>query len=271
MSQRFFEQVQHAALYAKARPNAPPQLAERIINFLREKFQGELELCLDVGCGNGQCSGIFASSFRKVLATDISPAQIEVAKTLEYPQNIEFQVSPAENSPAENGSAQLVVACVAAHWFDLPAFLKDVDRVLCKNGVVALTSFFLPIVVHATKSNELNAELKRFYFEILGPYWGSGIRHLENEYADFSIPYAETLRDEVWSDEEPYTLARLAVDLESWSGYQNMCRDKGESAGREVLQEYISRCLASLGTTDDPAKVELKLQRKYFLLMGRKQ
>lgn len=37
MSQRFFEGTQHAALYAKARPNAPPQLAQRIIDYLKEK------------------------------------------------------------------------------------------------------------------------------------------------------------------------------------------------------------------------------------------
>jgi hypothetical protein len=48
-------------------------------------------------------------------------------------------------------------------------------------------------------------------------------------------------RDEVWTDDEPYTLAKVAADLESWSGFQNLCRDKGEAAGREVLQEFISK------------------------------
>jgi hypothetical protein len=48
-------------------------------------------------------------------------------------------------------------------------------------------------------------------------------------------------RDEVWTDDEPYTLAKVAADLESWSGFQNLCRDKGEAAGREVLQEFIAK------------------------------
>jgi hypothetical protein len=30
------------------------------------------------------------------------------------------------------------------------------------------------------------------------------------------------------------------------------------------------RCLKSLGATDEPDKVEFKLKRKYFILMGRK-
>ena len=37
MSQRFFEGNEHAILYAKSRPNAPPRLAQKIISFLKEK------------------------------------------------------------------------------------------------------------------------------------------------------------------------------------------------------------------------------------------
>jgi ubiquinone/menaquinone biosynthesis C-methylase UbiE len=77
----------------------------------------------------------------------------------------ELRVSPAEISPAKNDSTQVVVACVAAHWFDLPAFLKEADRVLCQNGVVALTSFFLPIAVHPTKSDELNDAIRHVSFK----------------------------------------------------------------------------------------------------------
>jgi hypothetical protein len=37
MSQRFFEGTEHATLYAKSRPNAPPGLADKIVSFLKEK------------------------------------------------------------------------------------------------------------------------------------------------------------------------------------------------------------------------------------------
>lgn len=92
--------------FDKTRPNAPSQLAERIINFLIEnvirwlyspnkqdfyQFEGELRACLDViVCGNGQCSGIFASSFRKVLtqtirssrSTSVKDEEVEVLRSL---------------------------------------------------------------------------------------------------------------------------------------------------------------------------------------------
>ncbi len=55
------------------------------------QYIGPLELCVDVGCGNGQCVPLFSSRFRKVLATDISPAQIELALSSPYPSNVQFQ------------------------------------------------------------------------------------------------------------------------------------------------------------------------------------
>ena len=59
-----------------------------------------------------------------------------------------LRVSAAEKIPTEDASAQLIVACMAAHWFDLTSFFKEAERVLCDNGIVAVAAFFLPIMVH---------------------------------------------------------------------------------------------------------------------------
>ena len=115
MSQRYFEAVSHAAVYAKFRPIPPKQLGERILEYLKEKvlctyiyilvcflcnsfidnifvqYQGPLNLALDVGCGNGQSATLFSDHFEKVLATDISEAQIVTAQGLNHPANIHFQ------------------------------------------------------------------------------------------------------------------------------------------------------------------------------------
>lgn len=55
------------------------------------KYPGDLSLCLDVGCGSGQCSLLLSPHFEKVLATDISCSQIDVAKSQNLPSNIEFR------------------------------------------------------------------------------------------------------------------------------------------------------------------------------------
>lgn len=41
----------------------------------------------------------------------------------------------------QSGSAQLVNVAMAAHWFDLPLFYKEVDKVLCPNGILAMSAY----------------------------------------------------------------------------------------------------------------------------------
>ena len=96
--------------------------------------------------------------------------------------------------PVDSDSVQLVNACVAAHWFDLEAFFKEADRVLCSNGVIALASYFVPTLIHPTRSDELQNILFQFYSVKLGSYWGPGAKHLETGYANIILPYKDNLR-----------------------------------------------------------------------------
>lgn len=75
---------------------------------------------------------------------------------------------PAEQIPVAEGSVQLINASAAAHWFDLPAFFKEADRVLCSNGVIALSSYGIAshVFVHHPKSDELN----RAFQNVINPF-----------------------------------------------------------------------------------------------------
>ncbi|KAK4010020.1 hypothetical protein OUZ56_019167 [Daphnia magna] len=271
-TERFFEGVQHAKNYATFRPRPPEQLTERIVAYLKEKYEGQLDLCVDVGCGNGQCSTPFAHHFHQVLATDVSSAQIQVANALVHPVNVEFRNCTAESIPATAGSTQLVNASTAAHWFDLPAFFQEANRVLCSNGVIALSSYGLAshVFIHPTKSAELHQALVHFYCERLGSFWGTGNRHVYDEYANIVVPFAEITREEFWTEEVSTTLAEIAALLETAGPYQNYCRSKGDAAGRELLDEFITNCQRVLETQEQPERLKLKWKRKYFLIMGRK-
>ena len=47
---------------------------------------------------------------------------------------MEFRVGSAEKLPVEDGSVSLITAFCAAHWFDLPSFYAECDRVLTRGG-----------------------------------------------------------------------------------------------------------------------------------------
>ncbi|MBD0332997.1 MAG: methyltransferase domain-containing protein, partial [Chitinophagaceae bacterium] len=77
--------------YAKYRPAYPPELYEYILDFVQER-----NVAWDCATGNGQAAVALAGYFKKVVATDISEAQI---KNAVQKDNIEYHVCPAESTP----------------------------------------------------------------------------------------------------------------------------------------------------------------------------
>ena len=61
-------------LYAKYRPAYPKELFEYIVSFAEEK-----NIAWDCATGNGQAAFLLSDLFKKVIATDITAAQIEKA------------------------------------------------------------------------------------------------------------------------------------------------------------------------------------------------
>ena len=78
-------------LYARYRPTYPKELYEYILSFVKEK-----NTAWDCATGNGQAAVVLADHFKKVIATDISAAQIDKAIKKD---NIEYSVCSAESTP----------------------------------------------------------------------------------------------------------------------------------------------------------------------------
>src|SRR5690625_8046993 len=98
------------------------------------------EIVWDVGCGNGQASVALAAHFDRVIATDISDKQLRHAITHE---RVEYIQAPAEASPLEGGTADLIVAAQSAHWFNHTACYGEVRWVASPGPVITLNSYAL--------------------------------------------------------------------------------------------------------------------------------
>ena len=77
--------------------------------------------------------------------------------------NLALRVSAAESLEAENGSVQLINSSQACHWFNLPAFFEEVDRVLSSGGVLALSGYKRPQFFNCTKAAELNQHMDQVF------------------------------------------------------------------------------------------------------------
>ena len=133
-----FTESSISSSYINFRPNYPGMLATKIKNY-RLKSESSFKTMVDVGCGSGQSTLMWADDFSSILGIDISQSQIENAPR-QFP-NINFQVSDAYNIPVKDSSIDLVTTAQTMHWLDKQSFYTEVNRVLKASGVLAVYGY----------------------------------------------------------------------------------------------------------------------------------
>lgn len=237
----------HAHLYARARPTYPPEIFEWLASQAPDRG-----LALDVGTGNGQAARLLAAYFEQVVACDPSAAQVAQAEPCD---RVTFVVAPAEALPAEDASVSLVVAAQAAHWFDLPAFFAECERVLKPGGLVALISYG---VHHVTP--EVDVPVGTLYHDILEADWPAERALIESGYAGIELPFAEIYDTPKFEIALEWPVERLLDYLRSWSATQR-------HAARTLMDpvcvvEHDIRAAFGEGTRPVVWPVNLRVSRK---------
>lgn len=189
------------------------------------------ELAWDAGCGNGQLSVSLADHFEHVVATEPSQAQIDAA--LAHP-GVEYRCEPAEKSTLGDASVDLAVAAQAAHWFDWPRYVAEVERVARPGALVALVSYG---ILHV--AGEAGRIIAHYYRDIVGPYWPAGRQHVENGYRDLAWPWPSVEAPAVdmiaeWSRDE------LVGYVTTWSATVKLV----DSVGQAPFEEFRSQLAA---------------------------
>ena len=199
-----------AAQYQASRPGYPPEL----FAFLAGIAPGR-DLALDCATGNGQAARGLAGHFTRVVATDLSTAQLGLGR---FHPHVHYVAATAEQLPIVDCSVDLVTVAQALHWLDLPAFYAEVRRIARPGAVVAAWTYGLMRVAPA-----IDAIVDRLYTEIVGAYWPPERTLVESGYRDLPFPF-EPIPTAPLSLRADWPLDRLVGYLGSWSAVQR-CRD----------------------------------------------
>jgi SAM-dependent methyltransferase len=167
-----------AGSYAEFRPTYPRELFELVASLAPRR--GRVWEC---GAGSGQATIALADFFDRVIATDISAAQ--VARGPAHPK-VEWIVAPAEHVPIESGTVDLVAVAQALHWFDFHAFFAECRRVAAPNAVLAAWTYGSP-----SMEGDVGRALSDFMYgdDGIGPYWPPERHHIHAEYETIPFPF----------------------------------------------------------------------------------
>jgi SAM-dependent methyltransferase len=227
-----------ASQYAAFRPTYPTALFEYLASLCAGRRQA-----WDCACGTGQATVGLASCFESVIGTDASPEQLAAATP--HP-GVTYRVATAEHSGLEPQSVDIVTVAQALHWFDVAAFYREVDRVLRAGGVLAVWSYGVLQVEGA----EVDAHIRSFYQDTVGPYWPPERRHVDEGYQRLPFPYPLLTSPGSFNLEVRWSLPRLMGYVRSWS-----------ATGRYVERHGVDPVVALEGSLaavwEDPARERL--------------
>jgi SAM-dependent methyltransferase len=201
------------ARYAEFRPTYPDKLFTWLAGLCAEH-----DCAWDCATGSGQAAAGLARHFRTVIATDASSEQIAHTSG---PDNVSFHVAPAEASGLGDRSVDLITVAQAAHWFDLPRFYAEVQRVLKPDGVIALWGYGR---LHLPQG--MDEIFERFYNKTVGPYWPPERNLIDDGYRSLDFPFTEITPPEFFIEVE-WNLSRLLGYVSTWSAVKRCRADQG--------------------------------------------
>ncbi|MDH6283175.1 class I SAM-dependent methyltransferase [Prescottella agglutinans] len=214
--------------YARFRPEYPDELSAFLASAAPSRGTA-----VDVGCGTGQLTVQLAAHFDVVVGVDPSTEQIANASPSD---GVRYVDGPAERLPLPDHSASLVTAAQSAHWFDLPAFYREVRRITVDHAVVALISYGVLGFDH----DRIDARFQRFYRDEIGPYWPAERRLVDSGYADIDFPFDEQPTPPLQIRKD-WNLPELLGYISTWSAVR-----RARDAGREDVLEAFATDLTAL-------------------------
>ena len=202
-----------SAGYARYRPTYPAELFGWLASCCARRHTA-----WDCATGSGQAAIALAAHFETVLATDASGEQIRSAMPHD---RVRYEISPAETTPFEANSFDLVSVGQAMHWFDVEKFYAEALRVAVPGGILAAWCYALCSV-----TAEVDVVVDHLYCDLTGPYWPPERALIERGYRDFTLPGSE-LETPVFAMQLEWRADDMLGFLRTWSACSRFSAEHG--------------------------------------------
>ena len=206
---------------------------------------------LDIATGGGHTAVTFAPYVAHVVASDLTPEMLSVAKRRAEEKdvtNISFEEADAESLPFEDAAFDLVTCRIAPHHFpNIDRFLSEVRRVLKEKGIFALVDNVVPEGEAGQYINEYERLRDPSHHRALSvDEWRQAILA-----AGFAAPFVET--------------ARKRMEFQPWAERMGASPDVVDSV-RTLLLEASGPAKEYLQPESDEGALHFSLTEGIFVV-----
>lgn len=237
-----------ADTYEKARPKMPQYPIEVINKYLGKKPG----LVVDMGCGTGLATLIWKEQCEEIIGIEPNEDMLAVAEKKQT-ANVSFRKAYSHETGIADNSADVVICSQSFHWMEPEQTLREVNRILCENGIFATVDCDWPPVCgwRVEKAyNELFSRvdsIEKEFTEFQDNFfrWDKN-EHLSNIKKSGHFRYA---REIVFINKETCTADRLVNIALSQGGLQNILKKRPEAIISEV-NKYKEKVYATYGNSE---------------------
>jgi len=129
-----------ASVYDQFRPGPPPAIVPLLCQLARTDSP---QLVVDLGCGTGLATRIWADHAERVIGIEPNDAMREVAAT-NTSANMSYQSGYGHATTLPDSSVDIVIIASALHWMEPKATVDEIHRILRSGGVFASVDFRFP-------------------------------------------------------------------------------------------------------------------------------
>ncbi len=194
------------------------QLGGNTREMVRQRMVREHELgcAVELGCGTGFFTDALARAATTLLATDISPGMLDVARHGVMARNVTFQVEDCQHTSLPDGAFDTAFMGLVIHFTDPPGAAREIHRILRPGGRLVIANVD-PMALDGM--NRLRCRFRVLCYGIAGarmkPPKGFGRDVMtEGQLRDvltrcgFRVDAAETIRDDARSSNIPVEYVR---------------------------------------------------------------
>jgi SAM-dependent methyltransferase len=134
-----YEAPGFAERYDRYRPSPPPALLDLLPPLAGVERP---ELVVDLGCGTGLSTRIWANRAERVVGVEPNAAMTAFAAEITHAPNVEFVDASAYDTRLPEDCADIVTASQSLHWMRPELVFPEIGRVLRRGGVLCAYEYF---------------------------------------------------------------------------------------------------------------------------------
>lgn len=230
--------------YSLYRPKYPAELFEYLSSIAPEH-----ELAWDCATGNGQAAVGLVPFFKKIIATDASPKQLEYA--ISEPA-ITYKRALAEESGLPSESVDLLTVATAIHWIDTERFYPEVRRILKPRGVIAVWLYD-----HCRIEENIDLISIEYSENTVGQYWPIENRKAWDFEKSVDFPFEKISAPEFLLKVN-WDLNEYLKYLHTWSSTQNYIA----KTGKDPIEDLRKKLKDTWKNENEKKEVTWKLVMK---------